>query len=276
MLYNLPAMRILLTNDDGYDAPGLQTLHAAVRELPGVTVDVIAPAEPQSAKGHTVSGRFRFWRTDLAGMGDILVVDGSPADCVRAAVALPGIQRPDWVISGINRGSNLGVDIYTSGTVAAAREAGILGIPALALSYLVKATLPDDWERVSREAAGVIAALLWPQAPCPPHADAEVHRQSKAALAPHPSATTTSHPHRWWNLNLPRLPAGEPVRGVQITTISRDPLALDFRVECDPDGVQFCENLASYHSRPAAPGTDVAATFSGWISLSPLYWCEYR
>ncbi len=269
-------MRILLTNDDGYDAPGLLALHQAVRCLPDVTIDVIAPSVAQSGKGHTVSGRFRFWRAEVDGMGNVLVVDGSPPDCVRAAVVLPGLHRPDWVISGINRGSNLGVDIYNSGTVAAAREAGILGIPALAVSYLVKASLPDDWERASREAAGVIAALLRPEAPCPAHADPAAHRGTMLALAHHPAAAETGQPHTWWNINLPRLPAGEPARGVQITNISRDPLALDYRIQRDPDGVECCENLASYHNRPAAPGTDIVATFSGWISLSPLHWCDYR
>ncbi|MGB4259121.1 MAG: 5'/3'-nucleotidase SurE [Phycisphaerae bacterium] len=269
-------MRILLTNDDGYDAPGLRALYLAVRDWPGVSIEVIAPSEVQSSKGHTVSDRFRCWRTAVAEMGDVLVVEGTPADCVRAAVALPGMQRPDWVISGINRSSNLGVDIYNSGTVAAAREAGFLGIPAMAVSYLVKAALPDDWERVTREAAGVIAALLQPDAACPPQGDLEVHRQTVAALGRHPAMTESGRLHQWWNINFPRLPADEAVRGVQITTISRDPLALEYRVGCDPDGVQFCENRASYYDRPAAPGTDVAATFSGWISLSPLRWCEYR
>jgi len=268
-------MRILLTNDDGYDAPGLRALHKAVAALPGVSIEIIAPSVVQSGKGHTVSDQFRFWRTGVEGMGRVLVVDGSPPDCVRAGIVLPGLGRPDWVISGINRGSNLGVDIYNSGTVAAAREAGILGIPALAVSYLVKSSLPDDWERASREAAAVIAALILPQAPCPPNADADVRRLTLAALAAHPAAGQTGQAHTWWNINLPRLAAGEPARGVQITSISRDPLALDYRIQCDGDGVELCRNLASYHNRPASPGTDVAATFSGWISLSPLRWCEY-
>lgn len=269
-------MRILLTNDDGYDAPGLRALHEAVRGIPDVDIDVIAPSSAQSGKGHTVSDRFRFWRAETDGIGRVLVVEGSPADCVRAAVVLPGLHRPDWVISGINRGSNLGVDIYNSGTVAAAREAGILGIPALAVSYLVKHPLPDDWARAAREAGGVIAALLRPETSCPAGADADIHQGTVLALAHHPASSEAGVPHTWWNINLPRLPAGEPTRGVQITTISRDPLTLDYRVECDPDGVEACQNYANYHTRPAAPGTDVAATFAGWISISPLHWCEYR
>ena len=269
-------MRILLTNDDGYDAPGLRALCAAVRTLPGATMDVIAPAVAQSGKGHTFSGRFRFWRATTGVMGEVLVVDGSPPDCVRAAVGLPGRQRPDWVISGINRGSNLGVDIYNSGTVAAAREAGILGMPAIAISYLVKHEIPDDWDRASREAAGIIAALLQPAVPCPAGADEEVFRQALAALSTRRAGldlpSPADRPHTWWNVNLPRLPAGQPHQGVRLTTISRDAMALDYRVQCDPDGVECCENLASYHSRPFSPDTDVAATFSGHISISPLTW----
>jgi 5'-nucleotidase len=265
-------MRILLTNDDGYDAPGLRALYTAVRGLPGAIIGVIAPAAAQSGKGHTVSGRFRFWPATPEGMGEVMVVDGSPADCVRAAVAMPGQHRPDWVISGINRGSNLGVDIYNSGTVAAAREAGILGIPALAVSYLVKPAPPDDWSRASREAAGVIAALLQPEAACPANADPQVHHQTLAALAERPALPGLAHPHPWWSINLPRPPAGEPPHGVQITPISRDPMALDYHIHRDPDGIESCENLASYHNRPVSPGTDIAATFAGWISLSPLTW----
>jgi 5'-nucleotidase len=265
-------MHILLTNDDGYDAPGLKALYLAAGMLPGAIIDVIAPAEVQSGKGHIVSGRFRFWKAQVAPIGEVTVVDGSPPDCVRAAIGLPGQPRPDCVLSGINRGSNLGVDIYNSGTVAAAREAGFLGIPAIAVSYLVKPALPDDWDRATREAAAVIAALLQPAAPCPSGADATVFRQTLAALTEQPPATSPERQHTWWNVNLPRLPAGEPHQGVKLTTISRDPMALDYCVQTGPDGIEFCENLASYHHRPVSPDTDVAATFSGWISISPLTW----
>lgn len=265
-------MRILLTNDDGYDAPGLRALYLAARTLRDVTIDVIAPAEVQSGKGHTVSGRFRFWRTEVEPMGEVMVVEGSPPDCVRAAVGIPDRLRPDCVLSGINRGSNLGVDIYNSGTVAAAREAGILGIPAIAVSYLVKPALPDDWDRATRETAAVIAALLQPAAPCPPGADFTVFRQTLAALAGPLPANGPGRPHTWWNVNLPRVPAGKTHQGVRVTSISRDPMALDYRVQRGPDGVDYCENLASYHSRPCSPDTDVAATFSGWLSISPLSW----
>lgn len=264
--------RILLTNDDGYDAPGLRALVDAVRGLPETSIEVIAPAVVQSGKGHTVSDRFRFWNAPADGIGAVLVVDGSPADCVRAGLAMPGRQRPDWVISGINRGSNLGVDIYNSGTVAAAREAGILGVPALAVSYLVKPALPDDWPRAARMAAGVIAALIAPETPCPAHADPLVHRQTLAARAEPTPVARAYRDHHWWSINLPRPPAGEPHRGVRLTPISRDPMALDYRVERDADGRECCVNHASYHARPFSPDTDVAATFSGWISASPLTW----
>jgi hypothetical protein len=203
-------MRILLTNDDGYDAPGLRALYEAVSGLPSVAIDVIAPSMAQSGKGHTVSGRFRFWRAGLDGIGQVWVVDGSPPDCVRAAGVLPGSERPDWVVSGINRGSNLGVDIYNSGTVAAAREAAILGIPSLAVSYLVKASLEDDWRQASREAAAVIACLLMPDAPCPPHADPLVHGQMLDALGRDFAAAESRSVPASWNVNLPRLPAGQP------------------------------------------------------------------
>ncbi|GMU22236.1 MAG: hypothetical protein AMXMBFR13_23240 [Phycisphaerae bacterium] len=269
-------MRILLTNDDGFDAPGLAALYEAARMLPDTLIDVIAPAEVQSAKGHTVSGRFRCWPANDHRIKNLLVVEGSPADCVRAAMVLPDRPRPDWVISGINHGSNLGIDIYNSGTVAAAREAGILGVPALAVSQLVKQPFPDDWVRAAREAAAVIAAILMPESDCPEGADPEIHRQAREALLQTASDGKRGHLRAWWNVNLPRLADGQACQGVQLARISRDPPAMEYHFAPDRDGVLICENHGSYHARPAQPGTDVAVVFDGYVSISPLRWCDYE
>jgi 5'-nucleotidase len=204
------------------------------------------------------------------------VVDGSPPDCVRAAVALPGEPRPDWVLSGINHGSNLGIDIYNSGTVAAAREAGFLGIPALAISQLRRQPVPDDWPRTTREAAAVIAAILRPDEPPPGHADVGLHRATLATLRAAMTKSGGRELGPFWNINLPLPDAGQTARGVEVTSVSRDPYAMDFRIIRDADGVEYCENQASYHARPATEGTDVAAVFRGWVSLSPLRWSDYR
>ena len=129
-------MRILLTNDDGISAPGLQAARRALVELDGVEVDVIAPDSNRSAIGRGITTRspltveevtFEDGRVGYA-------TDGTPVDCVRfAELGLVG-GRPDLIVSGINHGANLGDDITYSGTVAAALEGIILGIPAVALS----------------------------------------------------------------------------------------------------------------------------------------------
>ncbi len=129
-------MRILLTNDDGIGAQGLQVLRRELRQIDGVEVDVIAPDSNRSASARSITVRsslsvqeIRFEDGDLGH-----ATDGTPVDCVRFAdVGLVG-KRPDLIVSGINHGVNLGDDVTYSGTVAAALEGVILGIPAIAVS----------------------------------------------------------------------------------------------------------------------------------------------
>ncbi|MGA7396349.1 MAG: 5'/3'-nucleotidase SurE [Solirubrobacterales bacterium] len=129
-------MRILLTNDDGIGATGLQVLRRHLRQIEGVTLDVIAPDSNRSASARSITTRsplsveeIRFEDGDLGH-----ATDGTPVDCVRFAdVGLVG-DRPDLIVSGINHGLNLGDDVTYSGTVAAAFEGIILGLPAIAVS----------------------------------------------------------------------------------------------------------------------------------------------
>ena len=129
-------MRILLTNDDGISAPGLQAARRALRELDGVEVDVIAPDSNRSATARSITTRSPLSVEEVEfDDGDRgYATDGTPVDCVRfAELGLVG-GRPDLIVSGINHGANLGDDITYSGTVAAALEGIVLGIPAVALS----------------------------------------------------------------------------------------------------------------------------------------------
>ena len=129
-------MRVLLTNDDGISAPGLQALRRAVREVEGVEVDVIAPDSNRSATARSITTRSPLSVEEVEfGDGDRgYATDGTPVDCVRfAELGLVG-HRPDLIVSGINHGSNLGDDITYSGTVAAALEGIVLGVPAIAVS----------------------------------------------------------------------------------------------------------------------------------------------
>ena len=127
-------MRILLTNDDGFDAPGLKALFGAVRSLGEIAIS--APDQQASATGHSISlnSPFKVISSPWPGAEKAFRVSSTPADCVRIAVLRLLPWKPDLVISGINQGANYGSLILYSGTVAAAAEAALLGIPAIAVS----------------------------------------------------------------------------------------------------------------------------------------------
>src|SRR3954451_19367714 len=138
-------MRGLLTNDDGIEAKGLQTLRRALLEIPGVELAVIAPDSNRSATARSITIRRPIWVQEMD-FGDGTVgyaTDGTPVDCVRFATLglIEGFEA-DLIVSGINHGANLGDDITYSGTVAAALEGVVLGLPAVAVSQL---TATGDW-----------------------------------------------------------------------------------------------------------------------------------
>lgn len=258
--------QVLLTNDDGFDAPGLLSAWNALRLIPGLQIEVIAPARCHSGAGHTLTDELRIDRRPLDPFGEIRVVDGTPVDCVCTAVHLPNRPAPNWVVAGINRGGNLGVDVYTSGTVAAARQAAIFGIPAVAISQLVRKPLPDDWQTAARQAAAVLAALIAPASETPTGLDADLYTAARDAFASVP--TTPGAP--CWNVNLPRLPDGSNPLGIRLAPLSRDPVHLEYAHQTNPDGSETLLYTGSYINRPAAPGTDVEAAFAGYITLTPL------
>lgn len=147
-------MRILLTNDDGITAPGLEALHQGLAKNHELTV--VAPDRERSAVGHgiTLHDPLRLTATPFNGRGRGYAVSGTPADCVKLAVGELLPRMPEIVISGINPGANVGIDINYSGTVAAAREAAFIGIPAIAVS-MVRPGAP-----FFSDAARYIAGLL--------------------------------------------------------------------------------------------------------------------
>jgi 5'-nucleotidase len=224
-------VRILVTNDDGWDAPGL----AALKTLAGRfgEVVVLAPRDPHSYAGHRVT-------TDcplvLAETGpQAFTLTGTPADCVRLAVStlFPDI---DWVFSGINRGGNLGADLFTSGTVAAVREGALLNRPGIAVSQYIRKGLALDWERSCELARPVIAQLL--DEGCPAKG--------------------------YWNVNLPHLDGRETAAVIRCAP-DNEPLDVRFRQEGD------CFHYAgSYPQRRRTPGRDVEQCFGGSITVSFL------
>ena len=131
-------MRVLLTNDDGITAPGLNAMRRALLELPDVELEVIAPDSNRSATGRAVTLRDPIWVEEVEfGDGTTgFATDGTPVDCVRFAELGLIEAPPELIVSGINHGANLGDDITYSGTVAAALEGIMLGTPAIAVSLV--------------------------------------------------------------------------------------------------------------------------------------------
>src|SRR5262245_38934404 len=126
-------LELLLTNDDGIDAPGIEALHQAVEGLGRCLV--VAPDSARSGAGHSVTTKEPILVRRIREGWHALA--GTPADCTRVALTQLA-TRTDWVLAGINRGGNLGADTYISGTVAAAREAAFLGRPSMAISQYVR------------------------------------------------------------------------------------------------------------------------------------------
>lgn len=135
--------KILVTNDDGYEAKGLLCLVEALKELDGVSVTVVAPANEKSACGHSLT-LIRPLRFVSVGDDFFKLDDGTPSDCVYLSLnSLFGESKPDLLISGINRGSNMGEDITYSGTVAGAMEGVLHDIPSIAISQVMDFSNPD-------------------------------------------------------------------------------------------------------------------------------------
>src|SRR3954471_12860585 len=161
-------MRILLSNDDGVHSVGLRAIYQELKKLGQVWV--VAPLEEKSTTGHslTIHKPLR-----MIPMGkDFYGVSGSPADCVYLGIREVLRAMPDLVVSGINRGANLGQDVYYSGTVSAAREACILGIPSMAVSLAVnfQKPKPDEQNHYETAADAAVRALrVLLQEKCPHH-----------------------------------------------------------------------------------------------------------
>jgi len=148
--------RILVTNDDGVHSEGIRALADALKHLGEVTV--VAPIQEASAIGHALTLR-RPLRIERIGPG-VFAVDGTPTDCVNVAMTHVMKERPDLIVSGINKGWNLGDDVTYSGTVSAALEGALLSIPSLAVSTQNRRTGDFDFEASAKAAAAVAEAVL--------------------------------------------------------------------------------------------------------------------
>jgi len=234
---------VLISNDDGIDSTGLHALVAAIAAVAEVVV--VAPNRNWSAGGHqrTFDRPLRITDATLPDGTPAHACDGSPADCV--AVALLGFlpRRPDLVVSGINRGANMGDDLIMSGTVAAAMAGVIAGVPGVAVSC------DGDWNAAQWDftaAARFAAALV-----------ADIARTGLA-------------PDVLLNVNVPELPP-EAITGVAVTRVGRR-IYTDALVErTDPAGRRYYWIGGEAPGGHAEPGTDIAALADGQISVTPIH-----
>lgn len=242
-------LRILLTNDDGIEAEGLQTLRQQLAQLPDARLEVIAPDGNRSAMARSITTRRPLWVTEVE-FGDGTVgyaTDGTPVDCVRLAqLGLLGDFRPDVVVAGVNHGSNLGDDITYSGTVACAFEALMLGIPGIAVSQQSRARELDF-----REGAGYDFAVA-----------ARFTRRLVERLGERPLPEGTL-----LNVNVP---GGAPT-GVEVTRLGKRIYRDELRLASEE---ATRRRYWVYGTDPGfhdVPGTDLAAVAAGRIAVTPVH-----
>src|ERR1700676_1210770 len=225
---------ILLTNDDGYEAPGLRALAAALEGF--ATISIVAPSREQSGAAQSLTLRQPIVCHSIAERE--WGIEGTPADCVIVALHKLLPEKPDMVISGINHGANLGENVYYSGTVGAAREAALHHIRAVAMSLCSKgATVKfESAARVARSAADLILKEGLPD---------------QVLL----------------NVNVPEPWSGEEKCTRQSKKITRNQLSEGQ----DPRGRSYFWLFEQRIDKDVAPDTDYAAIFSGAVSITPLH-----
>ena len=226
-------MKLLVTNDDGIEARGIEALAAAARTI-GEPV-VVAPAAAQSGVSHAVT-----WHggVRIEPRGEQrFAVHGTPADCTRLGL-LHLVPEAAWILSGINQGANLGADIYYSGTVAAVREALLHGWPGIAVSHYRRDQVEFDWERAVRWIRPILAELV----------AKPIERGS------------------FYNVNLPVLPADAPDPEIVWCPLDPKPLPLNYRHE-EESGLYYA---GDYHLRDRTPGADVDVCFGGRIAITTV------
>jgi 5'-nucleotidase len=229
-------MKFLVTNDDGYRSFGINMIAALLRELGEVTV--VAPEEEMSATSHslTLSRPLKVNRQDPG----VYSIDGTPTDCVMLAVNGLVKERPDYVISGINHGANLGDDVTYSGTVAAAIEGTLLGIPSIAVSYTSRdPRFLAEWE----------SPLL------------NILKQITDRKMPEDTLL---------NLNLPAIPVSES-RGVKVTTLGKRIYQDAVSSNKDERGQVYYRIGGQQIKWTGNNSSDFIAINEGYVSITPLH-----
>jgi 5'-nucleotidase len=245
-------LNVLLTNDDGIEAEGLQTLRRALLELPDVRLETIAPDGNRSAMARSITTRRPLWVAEVPFADGTVgyATDGTPVDCVRLASlgAIDGFKA-DVVVSGINHGANLGDDITYSGTVAAALEGLVLGLPSISVSQQSGAKAMDfrfDGGFKFEVAADFVARLV-----------GSLHE-------------IPLRPGTLLNVNVP---AGE-LNGVEVCKLGKRIYRDELKLETEEAGPPSRRRYWVYGADPGfhdLPGTDLAAVAAGRVAVTPIH-----
>lgn len=232
-------MHILLTNDDGYNAPGIQTLYRVLRSQTNHDISIVAPEGQRSATGHSITLFQPLFLTqyNLGGQQKGYAISGTPSDCVKLAIQGGLVATPDLIISGINLGPNLGTDVFYSGTVSAAMEGVLLGIPALAVSLA-------SFEFMDFEPAATYLAK---------QLDFIVQHNKDGLM----------------NINIPGKPLVE-WRGAKVTRLGKAVYENVFERRVDPHGRTYfwqCGKL----TQDLESDTDLRAIQEDFISITPMH-----
>ncbi len=229
-------MRILLSNDDGVEAPGLHALAAALAGIAQITV--VAPDRDRSGASNSLTLEMPIRARRLA--NGFIRVEGTPTDCVHLAITGLLDEEPDMVVAGINAGANMGDDVIYSGTVAAATEGRFLGYPAMAIS--LTSHTPQYFETAAR-----------------------VARELVQRLCSSPLAVDSI-----LNVNVPDIPYGE-LQGLRATRLGHRHKAEPVVKALDPRGRQIYWVGPAGPEQDAGPGTDFHAVNHGYVSVSPIH-----
>jgi 5'-nucleotidase len=243
-------MRILITNDDGINAPGLHVLHAIATDIagPGGEVWTVAPAFEQSGVGHCISYTHP---TMIAELGPRrFAAEGSPADCVLAGLYdVMADARPDLVLSGVNRGNNAAENVLYSGTIGGAMEAALQGLPAIALSQFYgpgNLSRPDPFEAAVQHGARVVRTIL----------DQGLWDDADYRL--------------FYNVNFPAT-AGADVKGLKVVRQGfRRGISFGMEPHLSPSGRKFLWVRGGRQDVPSGEGSDGTANLDGYISVTPM------
>lgn len=234
-------MRLLLSNDDGILARGLETLEKAARPLGDVWV--VAPDREQSATSHSLTLHHPLRPIQLAPQR--WQVDGTPTDCVMLAIEALLPEKPDFVLSGINHGPNMGEDVLYSGTVAAAMEGLALGVPSIAVSFAGRVLRSDD-------------TLL------------EDHVAALTKLLAHITALPDFPKDTLLNVNIPAIPAAQ-LKGVKLTRLGRRVFSDSLQPMKDPWGREIFWIGGGSVAWSGSDDSDFRAVKDGYISVTPLH-----